>query len=241
MIVDNCPAHPKVDGLKAIRLFFLPPNTTSKTQPMDQGIIQNLKVHYRKQVILKQLQSIEKKTELQISVLDALRMLNNAWNKVTEKTIKNCFRHAKFVINEPENTPDEEEEDPEDDIPLAALRLRVPFEDYAQVDENVNTAESTTDADIVESIKATKNEEKEESEEENEPEPPKKKPPTPEVRAAYELIQTWAEMSDNAEDLFPGLQKIDRRLVIEEHRSSSMLQQSCITQFFGDSDSDRNM
>ena len=31
MIVDNCPAHPEVSGLKAINLQFLPPNTTSCT------------------------------------------------------------------------------------------------------------------------------------------------------------------------------------------------------------------
>ena len=39
MIVDNCPAHPDVSGLNAIKLQFLPPNTTSCTQPMDQGVI----------------------------------------------------------------------------------------------------------------------------------------------------------------------------------------------------------
>ena len=42
MIVDNCPAHPRVNGLKAIQLSFLPPNTTSRTQLMDQGIINSL-------------------------------------------------------------------------------------------------------------------------------------------------------------------------------------------------------
>ena len=51
LIVDNCPAHPKVEGLKAIDLIFLPPNTTSKTQPMDQGIIRSLKARYRTKVI----------------------------------------------------------------------------------------------------------------------------------------------------------------------------------------------
>ena len=60
MIVDNCPAHPNVKGLKAIKLIFLPPNTTSHTQPMDQGILKNLKSHYRKQVILRQLQGLKK-------------------------------------------------------------------------------------------------------------------------------------------------------------------------------------
>ena len=39
LVVDNCPAHPDVSGLKAINLQFLPPNTTSCTQPMDQGVI----------------------------------------------------------------------------------------------------------------------------------------------------------------------------------------------------------
>ena len=35
LVVDNGPAHPDVTGLKAINLQFLPPNTTSCTQPMD--------------------------------------------------------------------------------------------------------------------------------------------------------------------------------------------------------------
>ena len=39
MIVDNCPAHPEVSGLKAINLQFLLPNTTFRTQPMDQRLI----------------------------------------------------------------------------------------------------------------------------------------------------------------------------------------------------------
>ena len=45
-VVDNCPAHPKVENLKAIGLVFLPPNTISKTQPMDQGVIRSLKAKY---------------------------------------------------------------------------------------------------------------------------------------------------------------------------------------------------
>ena len=45
LIVDNCPAHPYVGGLKAIRLCLLPPNTTSKTPPMDQELIRSLKAN----------------------------------------------------------------------------------------------------------------------------------------------------------------------------------------------------
>ena len=41
LIVDNCPAHPNINKLQAVGLIFLPPNTTSQTQPMDQGVIRS--------------------------------------------------------------------------------------------------------------------------------------------------------------------------------------------------------
>ena len=31
LMIDNCPAHPQIENLKSIKLFFLPPNTTSQT------------------------------------------------------------------------------------------------------------------------------------------------------------------------------------------------------------------
>ena len=44
MIVEDCPAHPDVSGLKATKLQFLPPNTTSCTQAMDQGVIRYIHI-----------------------------------------------------------------------------------------------------------------------------------------------------------------------------------------------------
>ena len=41
LIVGNRPIHLIVDGLKAIELIFLSPNTT---QPMDQDVISSLKL-----------------------------------------------------------------------------------------------------------------------------------------------------------------------------------------------------
>ena len=39
LIIDNCPAHPTIDNLSNVRLIFLPPNTTSVSQPVDQEVI----------------------------------------------------------------------------------------------------------------------------------------------------------------------------------------------------------
>lgn len=48
LLLDNCPSH-KIDGLALshVDVYFLPPNTTSKLQPMDAGIIMSFKRHYR--------------------------------------------------------------------------------------------------------------------------------------------------------------------------------------------------
>ena len=59
LVLDNCPAHPQIGNLLAIRLAFLPPNTTAHTQPLDQAIIQALKLHYRKLILQKLLSSYD--------------------------------------------------------------------------------------------------------------------------------------------------------------------------------------
>ena len=63
-VIDNCPAHPHIDNLKAIKLYFLPINTISKTQPMYQGVIRSLKAKYRRNAVQKIIQSVEKKKTL---------------------------------------------------------------------------------------------------------------------------------------------------------------------------------
>lgn len=45
MFVINCSAHPKLENLKSITLHFFSRSTTSVFQPMDQGIIYNLKTN----------------------------------------------------------------------------------------------------------------------------------------------------------------------------------------------------
>ena len=89
LVIDNCPAHPHIDNLKAIKLFFLPPNTTSITQPMDQGVIRSLKAKYRTNVVRKMIRSLEKnKTLPKISLLHGMQMLGSAWNALTTETIE---------------------------------------------------------------------------------------------------------------------------------------------------------
>ena len=52
LLLDNCPSH-KINGLVLphVDVYFLPPNTTSKIQPMDVGIIMSFKKNYRRHQI----------------------------------------------------------------------------------------------------------------------------------------------------------------------------------------------
>ena len=95
MLVDNCPAHPDVPNLHAITLRFLPPNTTSVLQPMDQGVIRSIKAFYRKEIVKRIIASFEQENCMpKISVLDAMKMVTGAWDNVTQGTIINCFKHC---------------------------------------------------------------------------------------------------------------------------------------------------
>ena len=47
LLMDNCSAHPHDLQLSNIKFLLLPPNTTSRSQPMDAGVIANFKQLYR--------------------------------------------------------------------------------------------------------------------------------------------------------------------------------------------------
>ena len=77
LVIDSCPAHPQIENLKSIKLFFLPPNTTSQTRAVDQGVIPLLQAQYRQNnFIHKIIRSAEKKKTLpKSSLLLGMQML----------------------------------------------------------------------------------------------------------------------------------------------------------------------
>ena len=170
-------------------------------------------------------------------MLDALRLLSKAWANVTAKTITNCFRHANFTSEQPADPyseVDDDEDDPEDDIPLAALRLRVPFEEYANVDQELTTSEAVSDNAIVNSILEARKEDNEESDEDEDvqDQPAARRPSTTEIQQAIEVMRRWIETTENTSDLLPGLQKFERRVETEDYRRLLSKQQSVITSYF---------
>lgn len=165
LLVDNCPAHPSISDLKSITLIFLPPNTTSVLQPMDQGIIRALKSNFRKNLVLKIVASLDANVDTnagkhpKITILDAILMIYDAWNKLTSAAIFNCFKHAGFVRDSASVVANNDDTD--DDVPLSilarALNNQLPIgneelKQYSAIDDDLATCEEPTEENIVQNI-----------------------------------------------------------------------------------------
>lgn len=116
LFMDNATSHTHMQ-LSNIQLAFFPPNTTSVLQPLDQGVIYMVKMHYRKRVLARlcrEMDSVENVSELNkaINVLDAVQWLASAAKAVTSTCVSGCFRKAAFkfgateIESEPEPVPD---------------------------------------------------------------------------------------------------------------------------------------
>ena len=211
LIVDNCPAHPKVDGLKAIELIFLPPNTTSKTQPMDQGVIRSLKVFYRHSIIKRYITSIDGgRSPTNVNMLEAMTLLTVAWECVSPITLVNCFRRA-GMSSESQALSQSDDDDP---FKLLAAQLEE-FQDkcespsdftvdgYEDAYEDVVTSEAhlLTESEIIARVTQTQldaAEHDDKNEEDNvdwEMLPPRRD----QVRQAIEILQSCCLYQDDGE------------------------------------------
>lgn len=162
LIVDNCPAHPKViEGLRNVEMFFLPPNTTSKIQPCDAGIIRTLKVYYRRRFYSSILEGYEMGAinPEKINVLDAINFLNAAWNiDVKATTVSNCFRHCKIRMDEDMHL-EEETGDDEGIQRLEEVISNLHYRNAMNVEQILNYPneseafyESPTDEEIIQGV-----------------------------------------------------------------------------------------
>ena len=143
LFVDNCSAHPDIQ-LSNIKLKFLPPNTTSKLQPCDVGIIQTLKANYRIQLvnhILWHINDCASASELakSVTVLDAMKWVKKAC--MSPRTIEKCFINC-GVKSTDENSSDDDSDvvehlalQPGSDEVLREMSIH----EFANIDEHLQT------------------------------------------------------------------------------------------------------
>ncbi|GAB6028381.1 hypothetical protein CHUAL_002548 [Chamberlinius hualienensis] len=160
LLLDNCPAHPPKANLKNIRLVFLPPNTTSVSQPLNQGIIQNFKFKYRDALLRTIIGKLDMGESEKIDMLASIILLINAWNDVSASTISNCFRKSGFGDTENAFVDDSDVEIMTENLPVDVYAaqsglqhdLQEMHDAFLNVDADIITSEPLTDANILEQI-----------------------------------------------------------------------------------------
>ena len=103
--LDNCSSHPDINGMTRVKLVFLPSNTTTKTQPMDAGVIR-CKCYHRKNLAEMHLLAFEEQSEFKVDLLNALQILKKTWNSVPDKVIQNCSKKVQFMVQDEEREVD---------------------------------------------------------------------------------------------------------------------------------------
>ncbi|XP_043263273.1 jerky protein homolog-like [Colletes gigas] len=93
LLVDNCQGHiiETDDEEEQFEIIFLPPNTTSIIEPMDQGIIAKLKKRYRHKMLRHVLTFPGGLNEFysRFTIKDCIFLVRDAWEDVTSNDIKN--------------------------------------------------------------------------------------------------------------------------------------------------------
>ncbi|XP_026540791.1 tigger transposable element-derived protein 3-like [Notechis scutatus] len=110
LFVTQCSVHPYTE-LSNVQMVFMPPHL-AWLPPLEQGVIQNFKCHYRRRMLThllvkdhSQVASPTSKLSRFLTLLDAVHLVVQAWSEVCPQTIANSFKAAGFSVNPRLMTP----------------------------------------------------------------------------------------------------------------------------------------
>lgn len=246
LILDNAPGHPKdlCSDDRKINVMFLPPNVTPLVQPMDQSVIQAIKLHYRKELLKRIVSSdeVDLSTELKkVNLKDVVIGLARAWENVRPELIKKSW--SKLLIHD--DDVDDSGWSEGDNLPLSQWKNKIELHGIEKQIEEVTTlmnqvsgnatrqeiidwavgqtesSESMNDMDILEHV------EDESSSDEEETIPRSVK--HTEAIKCFETCLQWAQENAESEHQILILSEMKKRAQKAEETS---IKQSKITEFF---------
>uniref|UniRef100_UPI00358DF661 tigger transposable element-derived protein 1-like isoform X2 n=1 Tax=Myxine glutinosa TaxID=7769 RepID=UPI00358DF661 len=103
LLVDNAPAHPghMEDWCYNVQVVFLPPNTTSLIQPMNQGVIAAFKAYYLKRTMKQIISETDgdnkptiKEFWQEFNIRKALENIKDSWAELSASTMSGVWRNV---------------------------------------------------------------------------------------------------------------------------------------------------
>lgn len=101
LLLDNAPGHPNTlaDLHPNVKVVFLPPNTTSLLQPMDQGVIASFKAYYLRRTFSQAIRATQKDQMTlrefwkNYHIYDAIKNIADAWAEVKETNMRGVWKN----------------------------------------------------------------------------------------------------------------------------------------------------
>ena len=205
LLLDNASSHPDLPTLVSkdgnIKALFLPPNTTSLFQPMDQGVIEAMKRRYRKALLQKLLLEDQEGRSIiqfvkQINIKDVVYMTATAWEDIPSLTLMKSWnkllRTAEVSVDSGDGI---------DEVLQLAQQLdsNLETEDvntWINVDSGAKGYELLSDEDIVKQVTQTNDKEDTEEDDGDETEEIKDIPCSGDVKDMLNRYLLWYERLD---------------------------------------------
>ena len=168
LLLDNALSHPTYldDMHPNVKVIFLPPNTTSILQPMDQGVIVSFKTYYLRCTFAKIVKENEdEKISFQdlwkkYNIYSAIKNIADSWADVKQSNMKGVWKNLcpQFFVNNIDDLNDPIPDAKQDVIRLAKqLKLNVSEDDIENLMEcplegddgvlNLSSCDTDSDSD----------------------------------------------------------------------------------------------
>ncbi|XP_046424688.1 jerky protein homolog-like [Neodiprion fabricii] len=184
LIVDNASSHLAIKAsFGDIKTHFLPVSAaaTSLLQPMEQGIFQTLRIHFKHALVTSVLNAREDGIDVirylrSVNLREVIHWVNDAWEEIRPSSISRCWEKLLPVIRENQNVRNASSQTITSSEILCALHRIDEFKNLTenQVDEwiayeNTEATSSTimTDDEIIQMVLCQRNEDETNDEEIN--------------------------------------------------------------------------